>query len=163
MPSTKSTNRRPHRRVQSHRHGATRAAAAPVRRLSVDEALIAILLAAMDANRHVSREELARAHHIIWSMRRYRRKSGTHVGRLIDSMRTMVEEHGALRVIAAAAHVIPRRLRGAAFAVAADLVLADGTMDAAENRFLHRLAGEFGINAGSAAGILDVILVKNSA
>jgi hypothetical protein len=96
-------------------------------------------------------------------MRRYRLKSGAQVGRLIDSMRTMVEEHGALPVIESAARVIPPRLRRAAFAIAADLVLAEGTMDAAERRFLHRLAGEFGINAGSAAGILDVILVKNTA
>jgi hypothetical protein len=78
-------------------------------------------------------------------------------------MRTIIEEHGALPVIAAATRVIPVRLRAAAYAVAADLVLADGRMDAAERRFLQRLAGEFGITPGSAARILDVILVKNSA
>jgi len=32
-----------------------------VRRLALDEAFIAFLIAAMDANRHVSREEAARA------------------------------------------------------------------------------------------------------
>ena len=133
-----------------------------VRRLSKDEAIIAVLLAAMNANQHVSREELARAHHIIWSMRRYRRKSGERVGRLIDSMRTMVEQHGAAPVIAAAVRVIPRGLRSAVFAVASDLVLADGTMDAAERRFLHRLASDFGIARASATAIAKVMLVKNS-
>ncbi len=132
------------------------------RRLSIDEAIIAVLLAAMNANQHVSREELARAHHIIWSMRRYRRKSGERVGRLIDSMRTMVEQHGASPVIAAAVRVIPRRLRSAVFAVAGDLVLADGTMDAAERRFLHQLASELGIARVSATNIVKVMLVKNS-
>lgn len=132
------------------------------RRLSIDEAIIAVLLAAMDANQHVSREELARAHHIIWSTRRYRRKSGERVGRLIDSMRTMVEQHGAAPVIAAAVRVIPRRLRSAVFAVTSDLVLADGTMDAAERRLLHRLASEFGIARVSATDIVKVMLVKNS-
>jgi tellurite resistance protein len=146
--------------VQSERRPAT---AKPVGRLSVDEAMIAVLLAAMDANHHVSRDELRRAHHIIWSMRRFRRKSGTHVGRLIDAMRTRVEECGAFPVIVAAAQVIPPRLRPAAFAVAADLVLVEGTMDAAERRFLRRLAGEFGLTAQSAARILEVTLVKNSA
>jgi tellurite resistance protein len=162
MPRPHTANRPPRRRVRGGSTPAA-AAAAPVGRLSVDEAVIAVLLAAMDANRYVSREELARAHHIIWSMRRYRRKSGTRVGQLIDSMRTIIEEHGALPVIAAATRVIPVRLRAAAYAVAADLVLADGRMDAAERRFLQRLAGEFGITPGSAARILDVILVKNSA
>lgn len=134
-----------------------------IRRLSIDEGIIAVLLAAMNANQHVSREELARAHHVIWSMRRYRRKSGERVGRLIDSMRTMVEQHGAAPVIAAAVRVIPRRLRSAVFAVASDLVLADGTIDAAERHFLHRLADEFGIARTSATDIVDVMLVKNSA
>jgi hypothetical protein len=48
----------------------------PVRSLKLDEALIALFIGAMDANGHVAREELARAHHLIWSTRRFRRKSG---------------------------------------------------------------------------------------
>lgn len=132
------------------------------RRLTLDEAFIALLIGAMDANGHVSREELARAQHIIWSTKRYRRKSGEHVGRLIDAMRTMVEEHGALGVIATAAHVIPVRLRPAAFAVSADLILSDGKMERAERRFLDRLASDLGLGRQATAGILDAMLVKNS-
>jgi hypothetical protein len=52
-----------------------------VRSLDLDEALIALFIGAMDANRHVARDELARAHHLIWSTRRFRRKSGETVGR----------------------------------------------------------------------------------
>jgi tellurite resistance protein len=117
----------------------------------------------MDANRHVSREELARAHHIIWSMKRYRHKSGERVGRLIEAMRSVIEEHGALPVIAAAARAIPPRLRPAAFAVSADLVLADGKMEPAERRFLDRLASELALDRQTTTGLLDAILVKNSA
>jgi hypothetical protein len=43
---------------------------------------LALFIGAMDANRHVAREELARAHHLIWSTNRFRRKSGETVGRL---------------------------------------------------------------------------------
>lgn len=153
-PGARSAARTP------RRHG--RAPARRPRRLTLDEAFIALLIAAMDANRHVSREELARAQHIIWSMKRYRRKSGEHVGRLIDAMRTMVEELGALGVIAAAAQVIPIRLRPAAFAVSADLILADGKMERAERRFLDRLARDLGLGRQAAAGILEAMLVKNS-
>jgi hypothetical protein len=38
-----------------------------LKRLELDEALIALFIGAMDANHHVAREELARAHHLIWS------------------------------------------------------------------------------------------------
>jgi hypothetical protein len=34
--------------------------------LTLDQSLIAVLIATMDANQHVSPEEAARAHHIIW-------------------------------------------------------------------------------------------------
>jgi tellurite resistance protein len=133
-----------------------------LRRLTLDEAFIALMIGAMDANGHVSPEELARSQHIIWSMKRYRRKSGERVGRLIDAMRTMVEEHGALGVIANAARVIPGSLRPAAFAVSADLILADGRMERAERRFLDRLARDLGLARKATAGILDAMLVKNS-
>jgi hypothetical protein len=71
--------------------------------LTLDEAFVGLLIAAMDANRHVSREEAARAHHIIWSMKRFRRKSGESVGRLIERMRTSVETHGSAATTIAAA------------------------------------------------------------
>ena len=149
--------------MKSRTGRARRTAATALPGLSLDEAFIAILIGAMDANRHVSREELARAHHIIWSMKRFRRKSGEEVNRLIESVRTVVEERGALPAIERAAKVIPRRLRCAAFALAADLVLADGKMEPAERRFLGRLASELVVEERNAATILDTMLVKNSA
>ncbi len=97
-----------------------------VGKLDADDAFIALLIAAMDASGHVSAEEAARAHNIIWSMRRFRRRSGEAVGRKIERMRTLVEKNGASSVIEASAREIPTRLRRAAFAVAADLVLVDG-------------------------------------
>jgi tellurite resistance protein len=144
------------------RRGAATSAGRSTPRLTLDEAFIALLIGAMDANRHVSPEELARAHHIIWSMKRYRRKSGEHVGRLVDAMRTMVGVQGSLPVIAAAARAIPVRLRPAAFAVSADLVLADGKMEPAERRFLDRLASDLELERPATAGILTAMLVKNS-
>jgi len=132
-------------------------------RLTVDDAFIAILIGAMDANRHVSPEEAARAHHIIWSMKRFRRKPGDRVNRIIDTMRTLIKNAGALVVIAAAAHVIPQRLRTAAFAVSADLVLADGTIEPAERQFLKRLAGELCLEPGTRDELVQAMLVKNAA
>jgi len=62
----------------------------PVRKLELDEALMALFIGAMNANSHVAREELDRAHHLIWSTRRFCRKSDDTVGRLIDRMKRMV-------------------------------------------------------------------------
>ena len=70
----------------------TRSARPRRTRLELDEALIAVFIGAMNANDHVAREELASAHHLIWSTKRFRRKSGETVGRLIDRMKRLLEE-----------------------------------------------------------------------
>lgn len=85
------------------------------------------------------------------------------MGRRIQRMRTLIETQGAASVIDAAARKIPARLRGAAFAVAADIVLVDGRLEQSERRFLRKLAADLGIAGTSATRILDVIRVKNSA
>jgi len=134
-----------------------------VDKLDADDAFFALLIAAMDASGHVSAEEAARAHNIIWSMRRFRHRSGETVNRKIERMRTLVEKHGTVSVIHAAARQIPSRLRPAAFAVATDLVLVDGRMERLEGRFLRQLAADLGLDRQAAKNILAVIRLKNSA
>jgi len=132
----------------------TKSARRPVKRLELDEALIGLLIGAMDANHHVAREELARAHHLIWSTKRFRRKSGETVGRLIGRMKKLLEEQEASAVMEAAARAIPAKLRPSAFAIVADLLLADGKIDARERKFLQRLAVNFNIRARVASHVV---------
>jgi tellurite resistance protein len=129
--------------------------------LDIDEALIALFIGAMNANHHVAREELARAHHLIWSTRRFRRKSGETVGRLIDRMKRQLEEQDPEAVIESAARAVPARLRAPAFAVIADLLLADGKIDPRERKFLQRLAADFRMPARLATTVVDGMLLKN--
>jgi len=131
-------------------------------RLDVDEALLALLIGAMNANDHVSPEEGARAHNIIWSMRRFRRKSGETVERLIERMRQLIEEHGPERAVAAAARALPARLRKSAFAVAADLVLTDGRLEGSERRYLIALGHDLTLDSKIINGILEVMRIKNA-
>jgi tellurite resistance protein len=132
-----------------------------LKKVKVDEALIALFIGTMNANGHVARDELARAHHLIWSTRRFRRKSGETVGRLIDRMKRLLEEEDAAAVIDRAARAVPAKARQSAFAVVADLLLADGRIDGRERRFLQRLAVNFRIPTRIATHVVDVMLVKN--
>lgn len=139
----------------------TKTARSRIKRLELDEALIALFIGAMNANDNVAREELARAHHLIWSTRRFRRKSGETVGRLIERMKRLLEEQEPAAVMEAAARVIPAKLRPSAFAIVADLLLADGKIDARERKFLQRLAVDFNMRAGVASQVIEAMLVKN--
>jgi uncharacterized tellurite resistance protein B-like protein len=132
-----------------------------VKALNPDEALIALFIGAMDANGHVAREELARAQHLIWSTRRFRRKSGETVGRLIDRMKRLLEEQDPAAVMDRAARTIPASLRPSAFALVVDLLLADGKIDASERRYLRRLAQTFRIDPVVATDLIEAMLLKN--
>ena len=129
--------------------------------LTLDGALIALVIAAMNANEHVAADEAARAHHLIWSTRRFRRKSGEAVGKVIQDMRSLVEETGADAVITRACRVIPARLRPAAFAVLVDVLLADGKLERSERRFLRNLGDQLELDEDAARQIVDVVALKN--
>lgn len=131
--------------------------------LDTDRAFLVLLIAAMDASGHASTEEAARAHDIVWSMRRFRGQSEQTVGRKIHQARRLLEGDDAEPVIGAACRKIPARLRPSAFAVAADIALVDGRMQRTEAQFLRRLSAEMNLDRATANGILDVIRLKNRA
>lgn len=131
--------------------------------LDTDDAYIAVLLAAMDASGHTSADEAERAHHIIWSTRRFRDREGPEIDERIERVRTLIAEQGTAPVLDASASAIPDGLRPAVFAVAADLVLVDGRLERLESNFLRGLAAALNLDAAMADRILDVIRIKNSA
>lgn len=83
------------------------------------------------------------------------------MGRLIDRVKRLLEQQDPPVVIDIAVKTIPGRLRPSAFAIVADLLLADGKIDARERRFLQRLAENFRIPVRSATEVIEVMLIKN--
>lgn len=144
-------------KVQRTRGGGRRR---PVR-LGLDQALVALFIGAMNANGHVAADEAARAHHLIWSTRRFRGRSGDAVGKLIEDMRALLEREDADTVMETAARTIPARLRQSVFAVLADLLLADGRLEAQERRFLLRVGEMLAIEPATLRRVIDVVLLKN--
>jgi tellurite resistance protein len=130
-------------------------------RLSLDESLIALFIAAMEANGHSSPRELERAHHLIWSMRRFRERDGDEVNAIIDEMRSLLETSDPTDVVDRAVASIPSRFGLSAFSVLVDLLFADGRLDPEELQFLRRVGRELGIPASRQRRIVDVILAKN--
>jgi tellurite resistance protein len=127
----------------------------------LDQALIALFVGAMEANDRTSADEAARAQHLIWSMRRFRRRSGETVGRLIEDMRRRAGGSDAALLVDRAAAAIPRQHRASAMAVVADLLLADGRLDAKERRFLDRVGATLTLDPTRRRQIVDVMLLKN--
>ena len=125
--------------------------------------MIAVLIGAMDANAHVSREEAWRAHHIIWSMRRFRNRPGEDVDRQIDAVRARMVKYGKDIVLLEAVRTLPARLRPSAFALAVDLLLADARLEPVEKRFVKQLAAKLNIQPGLANDLVRAMVIKNTA
>lgn len=130
-------------------------------RKTIDEALIALFIGAMNANGHEAPDEAARAQHLIWSTQRFRHRPGEEVDRLIGRVRERLRDGNPQAIIDRAAVVIPVALRPAAFAVLVDLLLADGELERQEQAFLRGLASQLALTPKMARQIVDVILLKN--
>jgi hypothetical protein len=76
-------------------------------------------------------------------------------------MKRLLEDEDAATVMQRAARVVPAKLRPPVFAVVADLLLADGRIDARERRFLRQLAVDFHMPIRVATNVVDALLVKN--
>jgi tellurite resistance protein len=130
--------------------------------LTLDQAIIAVLVGSMMANGHVAPEESERAHHITWSMRRFRRRSGDTVGRLLGRVRDRIGTDGVAAVVQQASKVLPAAMRPSVLAVAADLVLVDGTLQRQERQFLSELSRQLKIAPALSLQILKAISIKNA-
>jgi hypothetical protein len=143
--------------------GAVRSAPRRLRRLSADEAFMALIIAAMEANNHTAPDEAARAHHIVWSMSRFRKRNGAAVGRLISTMKQVAHDYPPDDVIAAACRAVPPRLRSSALAIVADVILVDGRLQRGERGFLYTVADRLKQPRARARAMLELLRVKNRA
>lgn len=149
------------RRRTVARTSASRAPRRKAAALTVDKALMVLFIGGMAANDHVAPEEAERAHHLVWFTRRFRRRSGDVVGRLIDDARSLLEGSDPAATITRAAQAIPAKLRPSAFALLVDLVLADGTLDRREGQFLRRVASDLKIDPERVRDVIEIIRLKN--
>jgi hypothetical protein len=132
-------------------------------RLTPRQAFAAIVIGAFAANGQGAPEEMLRVNEIFNSTRLFRQHSTENIQAVVDRVFQLLGTHGAEPVVAVAAKALPAELRGPAFAIAVDLVLADGQASPEERKFIDGLQGLLQIPDEEAMKIVDVIIIKNSA
>jgi hypothetical protein len=110
------------------------------RPLSSDEALIALLIAAMESSGNVAAVEAARAEELVRLLPQFRKHSRLVVDRMIERMRIYVRDHDDDAIIAAACDVIPREACSAAFIIVVTVLLSDHLVQPRESAFLLKLS-----------------------
>ncbi|MBM3941151.1 MAG: hypothetical protein FJ318_09820 [SAR202 cluster bacterium] len=117
------------------------------------QAMAAISIVAAIADGTVTDDEVARIVGNLADKRMFRGQRVDDMGRLLNGVSKVVQQHGAADVIDAAKHALARELRETAFALVADLLYAGGHIEPREKHFLDDLQ--------EALEIDDVLAIKN--
>ena len=114
--------------------------------LSADQAFIALIIAAMEADDNAAAAEAARADRLVHAMPRFRTHTRASIGRMVERMKRYVGETDNATVIGTAARAIPSRSRASALRVVADIVLGDERLRRAEAPFVFQVAAALGLS-----------------
>lgn len=129
--------------------------------LSPAEAFAAITLAAIASDGYLSEQELDGLIVNLNRMRLYRSYPGDVMRRMFDKLFGILKRDGVGALFNAAKDSLPAELQESAFAVAVDLMMADGEVSREEQAFLEQLYGALQISETMATKIIEVMMIKN--
>ena len=129
--------------------------------LTVPEAIASLLVAAVTVDGIVSPEEAVRIGGVLATSNILGQAGNGSTQRLANHAIALLSEYGLPAVLTGCAKAIPSDLRPTTFALATDLVLADGRIGDREKAFIDELQGVLQIDDATALRIVDVLLIKN--
>jgi hypothetical protein len=131
--------------------------------LSPSEAIVAVLAAAIAADGIIGIAEARRLEGVLGTMRWVLGLGQDAVAGAARRGVHLLAAHGVPAVLKTSAESIPPDLRATTFALAVDLVLADGRLGSSENAFIEQLQTALRIEGTLASKIVHVLLLKNRA
>ncbi|KAB8335577.1 Tellurite resistance protein TerB [Scytonema tolypothrichoides VB-61278] len=129
--------------------------------LSQAEAIAAIALAATASDGNLCDEQARGILSVLSSMKLFRYYSNDEINRMFEKLLNILRWEGINALFHSAKESLPYDLRETAFAIATDLVLADGVSPQEELEFLNDLSQDLGISGYIAIQIVQVMLIKN--
>lgn len=130
-------------------------------RLDGAESFAAILVIAMAADGYATEEEIRTLRSDLYRMQLFSRYDAEEMTKLLEKLLHLLQKQGAEALFEGARAALPADLRDTAYAVAADLVLSDGTFAEEEKEFLDHLAAGLGIEAATAEMLVRAMVIKN--
>jgi tellurite resistance protein len=130
-------------------------------KMTPPEAFLGVVMSAVAADGVITQEESLSIIAILNRMKLYQGKGEKELRGMLDRTVNTLKSQGPAPLIAAAKETLPADLRDTAFAVAADLVLADGIVEDREKKFLEELQKAMGVPDDLALKITEVMVIKN--
>ena len=130
-------------------------------KLSEAEGLAGIALCAIAADGMITGEEAAGLGTTLSRMKLFQGMSGRQMNATFEKLARVAREKGVDELMARSAAAVPGDLRATAFAVAADLLFADGDVAESERKFLEKIQKSLGVADDLAVRIVEVMAIKN--
>lgn len=125
------------------------------------EAFAAIALIAVAADGYMTDSEAQAISTTLSRMQLFRSYPGDVMRKMIDRLLGILQREGIEVLFNAAITTLPDELKETSFAVATDIVLADGEVTEEEEKLLNDLYRALEISEENAVKIIDVMLIKN--
>ncbi|MEC4891877.1 MAG: tellurite resistance TerB family protein [Oscillatoria sp. PMC 1051.18] len=125
------------------------------------EAFVAIVLIVVAADGYLAQDEIILLNTVLRRMQMFRSYSGDVMQRMFDKLSGILRREGSEVLFNAAIASLPHDLYDTTFAIATDLVLADGNVSKEEEALLGSLSRALSIPQATVDKILEVMLIKN--
>ncbi|MBZ8180873.1 tellurite resistance TerB family protein [Oscillatoria salina] len=125
------------------------------------EAFLAIVLIVVAADGYLANDEITLLNTVLRRMQMYRSYSGDVMQRMFDKLSGILRREGSEVLFNAAIASLPHDLYDTTFAIATDLVLADGNVSKEEEALLGSLSRALSIPQATVDKIIEVMLIKN--
>lgn len=122
------------------------------------EAWAGILYSCIAADHQITDSEKATLARLLHSKEKF---NGIDIGLLYVKAFNVRTEVGQLKYISACCEFIKKEDKETVFALALEVLLADGTLEKEEKNIIELLSNKLGIEAGMTSKIVEVIFLKN--
>ncbi len=129
--------------------------------LTKNEAFAAVAVAAIAADGSISEDEINRTAMNLAAIPMFRTYDLREMGGVLNKVAGLIKRRGAAVVMPAAKVALSKDQAEQAFFIAADLVLADGTVEKEERQFLEELRGALDVEESTSLKIVEVVVIKN--
>lgn len=125
------------------------------------EGFAGLALCAIAADGVITEEEVLALSTNMMNRKLYQGYSDKQMRAIFNKLSNIAKSQGVEVLIQKSAAAIPDDLKPTVFAVATDLLLADGIMAESEKKFLEKVQKALGISDETALKIAEVISIKN--
>lgn len=130
-------------------------------KLSEAEGVAGIALCAIAADGMITEEEAAGLGTTLARMKLFRGMSNRDVNKIFEKLIKIARSQGVEVLMLQSAEAIKPPLRPTAFAIATDLLFADGDVAPEERRYLEKIQKNLGVNDDVALKVVEVAQIKN--